>query len=511
MEKYQFLTRKLSHEFTKNNIIFYCSSHNKNIIYQKVLSSYIFEYLQNIYENIQIKNNLDDVKNSIIFYVDNIFETELLNKLQSNNNILILNLIDQYSSNLLDIINFFSVVIISNIELKEYLYEYLNYIGESIFIPVPIYNKYEIEIINNINLDIDKFLSNNVITSKALIYSHILNDKFDIYFSNYLLVTCAYYNIKCIVYRCKQSESIFGKNYQYYFNNLDELSKLIRNIDDNYVNIECDLTIYKLEYIINKYYEVIDYCSALLDVSLMIDKKQISSGNRICLYTAVFGDYDNFNDIKFPEPDIDYYYLTDNINKNSKYYQFIKCPIIQNNFTISNRYFKILSHRYFKNYEQIILIDGNVEVCKNNLSSLCSNYIKNNLVAVHRHPFYNSLIQELLIIIERNLYNQDRQIIIKQIERYIEDGFPTSFPLTWNTVMFRKNDEIVNKFNEAWYSEFLKYCRRDQASFMYLIWKFKIDINIIDLHRDLLFKELNNNNSVKIFNINDNFLRYETH
>jgi len=498
MEKYQFITTKATTQFSTKHIIFYYRTENTNIIYNQILSHYVFNYLKNIYKNIQIKNELKDISDSIIFYIDNVFEKEQLEILENNNNILILHLVDQYTTNLIDWINYFSLVIISNKSLLEYLYEELNYIGETIFIPIPIYPYYKKQISYQIEFNIDNFLKATTISSNTLICANIFNGEFDKYFSNYLMVTSAYYGLNCVVNRCNQSESIFGKDYRGYFNTMDELSDLINNYNHN---VKIDLTQYKLEYIVNKYYEAIDYCSQLLDVILSINEKQSESKNRMCLYTAVFGDYDKFYDIKLPEKNIDYYYLTDNINKQSENYKFIKCPLIQNNFTVSNRFYKILDHRFFKNYEWTIFIDGNIEVKSSNIYNLCIEYTKNNNLAVHVHPHYQSLVQELTIIIRKNLYSQDRNLLMKQLARYQKDNFPVEFPLTWNTVIFRKKSDEIKKLSFQWYSEFLKFCRRDQASFMYLIWKNKISIGIIDVSKDLLYEILEIDGVYKKMNI----------
>lgn len=510
MSKYNLLTMQLKTEFTHNKIVLYYNKNNMNVIYNKVLSTYIFNNLKNIYTHIEIKNDLMDITDSIVFYIDDCFNCEQLMNLQNNNCILILNLVDQYMHDLTNYINYFSLIIISNKQLHQYIREKYDFVGECIYIPIPILTDYKINLTQKkIETDYNSLLTNNEINAQTIIYTPIHNNKIDIYFSNYILSICKFYKIKCLAYSCEQTNTFFGNQYKYLYQNIDNIQEIID--DDGKPNYDNDTVNTTIEFIINRYFEAIHFCSDLLNIILKVKTIQEKSKNSTCLYTAVFGSYDAFIDIKNNDKGIDYFYLTDKINNCSEHYNFIECPLIQNNFTISNRYYKILGHLFFKNYERYIFIDGNIEVISNNLSELCLNYTALNDIAVPRHPHYNSIVQELIIIIERNLYNQDKLTVINQLERYLNDNFPQTFPLTWNTVIFRKNTSIIRDLSYKWYSEFLKYCRRDQASFMYLIWKYTININIIELSKNILYHKLNTDGSIRVFNINNNFLRYEGH
>ena len=56
-------------------------------------------------------------------------------------------------------------------------------------------------------------------------------------------------------------------------------------------------------------------------------------------------------------------------------------------------------------------------------------------------------------------------------KQYKLDGYPENIGLYENGILFRKNNDNVNKFNQLWFDETAKWNTEDQISMMYSLWK----------------------------------------
>ena len=83
--------------------------------------------------------------------------------------------------------------------------------------------------------------------------------------------------------------------------------------------------------------------------------KGISMGNKICVYTCITGNYDNLNELKNPEKNIDYYCFTNNKNLSSKTWKVVQIK----NGGLDNcrlaRKIKILGHPVLDKYDIAVL------------------------------------------------------------------------------------------------------------------------------------------------------------
>ena len=90
------------------------------------------------------------------------------------------------------------------------------------------------------------------------------------------------------------------------------------------------------------------------------------------LYTSVFGDYDDVVEPKLPSG-WDWKYFSE---KNS-------LPLYSDNNRNAKR-FKILPHRYLKEYEYSIFMDGNMYVV-GNVDELVDKYLNDCIIAFFNH------------------------------------------------------------------------------------------------------------------------------
>lgn len=204
---------------------------------------------------------------------------------------------------------------------------------------------------------------------------------------------------------------------------------------------------------------------------------------RIAVYTSIFGGYDNIVDDQLKMDGVDYICYTDADIK-SDVWEIRKSTPIYTDPNRNAKKYKILPHRYLKNYDYSIWIDGNIKVISD-IRTLCSG----NPYKVYDHMQVfdkrNCIYDEAQTILNFGKINSEREpergikawkdnpeLIVKQMNRYISEGYPKQNGLATNPIIVRNHkDSDVIKTMEDWWLEIKHNSKRDQLSFNYIAWK----------------------------------------
>ena len=209
--------------------------------------------------------------------------------------------------------------------------------------------------------------------------------------------------------------------------------------------------------------------------------------NKKVVYTSVFGNYDDVVEPKLPEG-WDWKCFSE---QNS-------LPIYEDNMRNAKRY-KILPHRFLKEYEISIYIDGNY-IIKRDVNELVDRYLNDANAVFHNHnsqPAYdkrNCIYDEartILMFGEKNMkitpergmknYKDNPEIIVNQMKRYVNDNYPEQNGLiTGGVILRRHNEKDCIKVMEDWWKEIKYGSKRDQLSFNYVAWKNKFKFNYMN-------------------------------
>lgn len=192
--------------------------------------------------------------------------------------------------------------------------------------------------------------------------------------------------------------------------------------------------------------------------------------NKIVVYTAILGDYDNLKNEEVKIPGCDFICFTDDHNLKSNLFNILLCKRMYSDPTRDNRLYKILPHKFLKNYEYSLYIDGSVLVKTKNIIGLVKKYLKYSNLAVFSHPERDCIYDEAVACIKAK--KDDKCIIEKQMGKYKKERYPKHNGLTENTVILRRhNAPDVVSFSEEWWKEVNDFSKRDQLSFNYVVWK----------------------------------------
>lgn len=186
------------------------------------------------------------------------------------------------------------------------------------------------------------------------------------------------------------------------------------------------------------------------------------------IYTALFWNYDKLRDPKKVDTNIDYICFTDDKKLSSKAWKIIYIkPVLSPN--MENRRYKILTHKFLKEYDQSLYIDANIQII-NKISKLFDEYLSNSDIACPKHLERNCAYQEFEKCIEIGLVN--KKMASTQKVLYEKEWFPKNFWLYEMSIIFRnhKSEKVIDIMTR-WFNQLEKYTQRDQLSFWYSLWK----------------------------------------
>ena len=199
------------------------------------------------------------------------------------------------------------------------------------------------------------------------------------------------------------------------------------------------------------------------------------NAKKTVIYTAVFGG-DNCDCLLSHFPGFDFICFTDKKKISTKW----KIKLVKPNLSpeILNRKYKILAHRYLKNYENSMYVDANIRILKNP-KNLIHNVIKNSNFAVSKHFLRECLYDEALAVLKSSRFNNG--LIFRQILNYAVKGMPQNYGLSENSIIIRKhNKSNIKKFMERWWYEITRKSHRDQISLPFLLWKYKFQVLMLN-------------------------------
>jgi len=201
--------------------------------------------------------------------------------------------------------------------------------------------------------------------------------------------------------------------------------------------------------------------------------------NKYCIYTAIYGSYDELKIPQYLDPETDYICFTDNPKLKSDVYEIRYSKATNEDPNRSAKIFKISPHKYLREYNYSLWIDGSVNIIKIKMDEMVNQYLTNTDMALFKHPERNCIYEEYKVCM--NLQKDTPQIMTSQIHKYQKEGFPKQYGLAEGTMILRRhNTPKIIKFNERWWKEISENSKRDQLSFNYVVWKTGTKYSLIE-------------------------------
>lgn len=141
----------------------------------------------------------------------------------------------------------------------------------------------------------------------------------------------------------------------------------------------------------------------------------------------------------------------------------------------NSRIHKILIHQYV-DAEYSLWIDANMKVLVP-VSRLVDDLLREHDIAIFKHRVRNCVYEEAEIC--RTLGLDNRDLIAEQAQRYADDAYPEQLGLAEACMILRRHTPAVERFNNAWWSEYCRYSVRDQISLMVAASKSGVAIHLV--------------------------------
>lgn len=195
---------------------------------------------------------------------------------------------------------------------------------------------------------------------------------------------------------------------------------------------------------------------------------------KICVYTCITGNYDNLNEIKCKEDNIDYICFTNNKKIKSNSWKIIYINHQKDNIRIARRY-KILGAKELDQYDITIWVDGAFIITgkiKEFLKKECD--LDKYGIITYKHSKRDCIYDEAIECIKQGKDNKNT--ILNQMGEYRKEKYPKHNGLAETGIIIRKNnDDRIKKLTKMWYHQIEINSYRDQLSFNYCLYKLHLN------------------------------------
>ncbi len=209
--------------------------------------------------------------------------------------------------------------------------------------------------------------------------------------------------------------------------------------------------------------------------------------NKKVIYTSYFGNRGGIIEPSYISPGWDYVFFTDNeyIYDLSKKHlltwkiEYIPTTTEETDSEIRAKFYKIVSHAFFPEYEYSIYIDSDKYKIDCNLDRFIENTLSpDSVFASLKHRKCDCTYKE---IERQRKRKRDFDKNFDDIrDRCIDSGLPEHWGLNDNSIVVRKHCSELYIVMNNWWLEVAKYCKRDQCSLMKVLYESGLPFNQLE-------------------------------
>lgn len=313
-----------------------------------------------------------------------------------------------------------------------------------------------------------------------------INQKLAVYKNKNIKLTQDYFipNFFCIAFHAKIFKQ-FGLLNEKYGQGFGENIELIKNILNSGYNIQFMPSVYIPHIGRNTFKDLYDIkqfeiqAKARQYINNIAINLNFNKNKSKVIYTCITNNYDILKHTIYNQEEFDYIFFGQS-DQNIEYpWKFIDINPLKNVIGTENpikiaRFFKTHPHLFFKNYQQSLWIDGNIDIITdpNNIFEI---FLQDQYMLISNHPQRNSVYSEAQVckVMKKDTY----QNIDKLLEYFNKEGFKDQSGLVQSGLILRKhkNKECI-KLMEFWWKIIKEYSCRDQLSFSFCIQKLNTNI-----------------------------------
>ena len=200
---------------------------------------------------------------------------------------------------------------------------------------------------------------------------------------------------------------------------------------------------------------------------------------RIAIYTALFGDYDYWQEPRYTQKGADYFIFTDDKSITVNKYRVMLDRRAMSDVRKARQYKVLLGYEQLKkaDYDVIIWHDASITP-KADLTGLID--IMHTDIMLMKHPSRDCVYDELMACAEAFPPKDDIRVMRNQVQHYADKYYPENNGMVATGIIIRKPSDDVDNLMLAWWDEIESGSYRDQLSFNYAAWDEKIKFDMIN-------------------------------
>ncbi len=201
--------------------------------------------------------------------------------------------------------------------------------------------------------------------------------------------------------------------------------------------------------------------------------------NRVVVYTAIAGGVDDLIQHKYRSLDFDYVCFSDRPIDEPGTWDVRIMEESQLDDVRKAKFYKLFPHELFPEYLYSIWVDGNIDILDDSLEKRAQELIDDNaLIAANVHPQRNCAYEEMNACI--SMGKDDAETILRQADFMESNGFPRNVGLYAMGVIYRQHQNCkVIQLMDDWWWMIKNFSRRDQISFMYVLYKNNMNCDVL--------------------------------
>lgn len=193
--------------------------------------------------------------------------------------------------------------------------------------------------------------------------------------------------------------------------------------------------------------------------------------NKYVIYSALVGAYDAVFQPEVVDERFDFVLFTNEVKEDRLGVWMVRPIPYQNQDTTRvARYVKTHPESLLPGYEASVWMDMNVRIKTGYLYERVAQLAQEGVpVSSMNHHTYDCIYDEAFSVMHLRIERES--VVVRWCHRLCREQYPVHNGLCETNVLYRKHEEIVNAFDELWWSCIDCYSRRDQLSFNYALWK----------------------------------------
>ena len=219
---------------------------------------------------------------------------------------------------------------------------------------------------------------------------------------------------------------------------------------------------------------------------------------KVCIYTAIYGDYDVLKEQPQQTLDCDFLCFTDSsaISGVNQWEIVNEAGDSSVHPRMQAKYYKLMNHKIFssgkrwwsnflkapnlRQYDVTIWIDGSIKLKTDTFAEEMISFLGDYGMAMFVHPERNCIYDEAEFCCD---YPKYRNLpMVEQVAHYRSKGYPVKNGLMAAGVITRNmHMRGLNKINQDWWQENLSWTYQDQLSLPYVLWGNKLGYDQINL------------------------------